>query len=179
MIYKILTLLWIEVFKPIVWYEGLYEISNMGRVKSLAKKRNWTYNHEEKILKLQFNWKYKQIHLCKNWSRDFLYVNRLVWKAFLPNQKETINHKDWDKINNKLTNLEWCTYSENLVHSYKMWRKNNVKPVMWEKDWKRYFFKSIIHAWKEVWTHPQNIWKCCSWKRKTAWGYSWMYCNTD
>lgn len=116
-----------EIWKNIPGYEGFYEVSNIGRIKSLERyiitKR---YGKEvksfkqEKILKNKIDSKgYLCVLLYKDgciWKR----VHRLVCIAFIdnPKNKEQVNHIDGNRQNNKLENLEWCTKSENALHSY-------------------------------------------------------------
>lgn len=105
-----------EVWKPIIGYEGLYEVSNKGRVKSLKRKvENRTNLIEEKIMKqvITTNGYYK-ITLSNQKSSTKL-VHRLVAEAFIPNleNKKCVNHIDCNRLNNNLENLEWATHSEN------------------------------------------------------------------
>lgn len=111
-----------EEWKDVTGYEGLYQVSNFGNVKSLwfwnghkYKKRN-----EPKILR-QSNTTtgYKKVELIKNGIKRSLKVHRLVGIAFIPNpdNKKTINHIDFNPKNNKVDNLEWCTHQENIYHS--------------------------------------------------------------
>jgi len=108
-----------ENWKPLKDYEGLYEISNMGRVKSLVKKGNNT----QKIRKtgLDVATGYTNVQLRKNNKPLTKRVHRFVAEAFVPNpdNKPVVNHKDGNKKNCKANNLEWMTYSENTLHSFK------------------------------------------------------------
>lgn len=100
----------IELWKDIEGYEGLYQVSNLGRVKSLKK---------GKILKQHDNGKgYMQVGLWKNNKGKCYYVHRLVSEAFVdnPENKPQINHKDKNKTNNCVYNLEWVTCKENQHH---------------------------------------------------------------
>jgi len=103
----------IEVFKDIEGYEGIYQISNQGRVKSQMFGK-------EKILKPQDFKGYKVICLHKYKKVKRFLVHRLVGGAFIPNieNKPTINHINGIKNDNRLDNLEWATYSENRQHAY-------------------------------------------------------------
>lgn len=113
-----------EEWKPIEGYEGLYEISNFGRVKSLVGWNGHKYVKRERILapsKQQTNPNYSRsiVKLNKNGkSKDFK-VHRLVAKAFIPNPNnyKVINHKDGNPLNNKVENLEWCTQKMNIKHA--------------------------------------------------------------
>lgn len=113
----------LEIWKDIKGYEGLYQISNFGRIKSLPKKRiNGTnfYIQKEKILKLQLKTKrYLGINLTKNKMHKNFLVHRLVAEAFIDNPYDLpqVNHKDCNKLNNNINNLEWCTQEENLNHA--------------------------------------------------------------
>ena len=101
-----------EIWKDIEGYEGLYQVSNMGRVKSL----DYKHTGKEKIMKLFKNKKgYLQINLSKNNEQKFFTVHRLVALAFIPNQlnKPFIDHINTVKDDNRADNLRWCTAKEN------------------------------------------------------------------
>lgn len=108
-----------EIWRDIPGYDGLYQVSNCGRVKSFQL-------GNERILKLRkIVDGYVVVHLCqKRICKNFL-VHRLVAEAFLPNpdNKSDVNHKDGDKCNNCLENLEWVTRSENVRHTIKTGRR--------------------------------------------------------
>ena len=101
-----------EVWKDIKNYEGLYEVSNFGNVRSL----NYNHTNKIKILKPHKNQKgYYLVSLCKNGEVKSHSVARLVAMAFIsnPNNYPQVNHKDEDKTNNKVENLEWCNNQYN------------------------------------------------------------------
>ena len=109
-----------EIWKDIIGYEGLYQISNFGRVKSLAKPCGFT-NLPEMIRRTKVKPNgYEIIILSKNNQKKTFHIHRLVAMAFLNDysDKLDVNHKDGNKLNNKLTNLEMCTHSENIRHAY-------------------------------------------------------------
>lgn len=102
-----------EIWRDIPGYEKLYQVSNLGRVKSLGNKSN----HKKPTIKqLQFRNNYYSITLYKNGKTKTTGVHRLVAQAFIPNPdgKPEINHKDENKLNNKIDNLEWVTKKENI-----------------------------------------------------------------
>lgn len=106
----------IEKFKPVKGYAGIYEISNLGRVKSLSriierKDGNTRVTEDRIILPFLTKCGYHQIVLCKDGVRKKHYIHRLVANAFLPNLNNLpiINHKDENKLNNRVDNLEWCS----------------------------------------------------------------------
>lgn len=110
-----------EIFVPIHGYEGLYEISNLGRVKSLPKVVGRRIKPES-FLKIRISKQgYKMVSLCKQYTVFNASVHRLVAEAFIPNpeHKETINHIDGNKLNNAISNLEWATQHENNLHAYR------------------------------------------------------------
>lgn len=103
----------IEEWRPICGYEGLYEVSNLGRVKSLD------YNHtkQEKILRqVKMKNGYLYVNLYKNTKMKLCRIHKLVANAFLenPNGYTCVNHKDEDKTNNCVDNLEWCNQKYNV-----------------------------------------------------------------
>lgn len=116
---EIITDLEGEKWKEINGYEGLYQVSNLGRIKSLTKTvtcGKGTTIIEEKILKFRNCDGYNRVHLMKDKKETNIYVHRLVAQAFIPNNNNypIVNHKDEDKTNNKVENLEWCTYKYNV-----------------------------------------------------------------
>lgn len=111
----------IEKFKPVQGYAGIYEISNLGRVKSLSriierKDGNTRVTEDRIILPFLTKCGYHQIVLCKDGVRKKHYIHRLVANAFIenPNKLPIINHKDENKLNNRVENLEWCSAYYNL-----------------------------------------------------------------
>lgn len=117
-----------EIFKSIIGYEGLYEISNFARIKSLPKE--WTCGRNGSQLKskgetfLAINESrkdYNFVSLSDGKKLKYISVHRLVAKHFVENidNKPDVNHKDGNKRNNRYDNLEWCTKHENQIHAYK------------------------------------------------------------
>lgn len=110
-----------EIWKPVVGYEENYEISNFGRLKNIYKIK--------RILKTSNCRGYKRAKLYKNKIGKLIMVHRLVAEAFIQNtyNKPCVNHIDSNRSNNHVSNLEWCTYSENIIHCVKSGRQNHPK----------------------------------------------------
>lgn len=112
-----------EIWKDVVGYEGLYQVSNLGRVKSLARKINRGQYIEDRgdvFMTLFLNRQgYFTVMLSKNGKKKQHRVHQMVARAFIPNieNKEMINHIDCNTQNNRVENLEWCTNSENQLHA--------------------------------------------------------------
>ena len=117
-----------EIWKDILGYEGIYQVSTFGKVKALLRQKGkgtgrGSYISKERILKSRINRSgYKQVSLYKSGTARTLLVHRLIMIAFVPNleSKPEVNHIDGIKLNNDLSNLEWATHSENAKHAFKM-----------------------------------------------------------
>ena len=116
-----------EIWKDIKGYEGFYQVSNLGRVKSLKRVARNNHRVRERILKTYIDKDgYIKCCLCKEGKRKPLMVHRLVAKAFIPNVNNypVVNHKDEVKDNNKVENLEWCTHKYNVNYGTSNKRKS-------------------------------------------------------
>lgn len=113
-----------EIWKDVVGYEGLYQVSNLGRVKSLEHfvptKNGAVRNSPSKIRINCFDGKYYHVILYKQGRRKVALVHRLVADAFIPNPNNLpqVNHKDGNKLNNNMDNLEWCSAQDNILHAF-------------------------------------------------------------
>lgn len=110
-----------EIWKDIKGYEGLYQVSNMGRVKRLNYWNGHKYNNGEKILKpttqyVTDNYFRSKVKLYNGCSKKDFKIHRLVATAFIPNPNNypIINHIDGNPLNNRADNLEWCTQKHNM-----------------------------------------------------------------
>lgn len=171
-----------EIWADIPHYEGHYQVSNLGRVKSLYYRNNNSFiPNREKILKQLDANGYKRVRLFEKGIHNQFSVHRLVAQVFIPNpeNKPCINHIDGNKENNKVDNLEWCTYSENEQHSRKVLGKEpiNRKKVN-QYDLKDNFlkqFKSLAEAGRSINKNYTLISSCCNGNIKTAYGYKWKF----
>ena len=114
----------VEIWKNIKEYEELYQVSNLGRVKSLSRKvtrGGITGFTKNRILKSQVRSGYHKVSLCKKAMIKQISVHRLVACAFVDNKenKKEVNHINGVKTDNNKSNLEWCTRKENALHSYR------------------------------------------------------------
>lgn len=181
-----------EIWKDIKGYEGLYQVSNTGKVKSLNKiihKNNKTVNKKEKILKPIKSNKYLQVVLYNNKKTKKFYIHRLVAEAFIKNYNKypCINHKDENPANNNVENLEYCTQKYNNNYGNHNLKLKETKTKKYGKKINQYdldgnFIKtwnSIREAEKELNISNANICKCLKDKKycKSAGGYKWKYKN--
>lgn len=174
-----------EIWKDIRDYEGLYQISNKGNVKSL----NYNHTGREEILKLSVDKRgYLIVRLCNNRKLKFLRVHRLVAEAFIPNPNNypCVNHKDEDKTNNCISNLEFCSVKYNNNYGTRLERilKKTTngkcsKPVLKIDPISNEIvaeFPSINEVQRQL--GLTHISECCKGKRNTAGKYKWQYKST-
>ena len=126
-----------EIWKPIPNFEGLYEVSNLGRVKALKRKKNcnrgWGWIKEHIMKQTTANSEYYRVPLTnKEHLKKYYLVHRLVAQAFIPNPNNLpqVNHKDGNKSNNCVNNLEWITREDNIKHAYKMGLNPSRKKII-------------------------------------------------
>lgn len=186
-----------EIWKDIDGYEGYYQISNIGRVKSLAResksKAVSTQIRAEKVMKNGITiWGYPKIVLQLNGKTKTISIHRLVAKHFVStiDGKNVVNHIDGNKTNNVFTNLEWVTIGENQKHAYDIGLRvapfkgkfgknhNTSKPIL-----KISIDGDIVaryectrEAEEELGFYTNSkISDCANGKRKTAYGFKWKY----
>lgn len=166
-----------EVWKDIKVYEGLYQVSNYGRVKSL----NYHLTKKEMVLKASPDCGgYLKVVLYKNGKRKHFLVHRLVAEAFLPNPDNLpqINHKDEDKTNNIVENLEWCDVRYNInygTHNERVAEKLSKPVLQFTIDGR------LLKEWSSASECCRNgfgkgnVAACCRGKRKSAYNFIWKY----
>lgn len=184
-----------EIWKPIEGYEGLYEVSSWGRVRSLDKWVAHSINTKKfmkgRIRKLQEDGHgYLKVELSKNGKVKTYKVHRLVAEAFIPNPKNynVVNHKDEVKTNNYVDNLEWCTHSYNVNYGTGIQRKTEkmingkLSKTVYQYSLSGELiaeYPSTIEVQRQLGFDCGNISKCCTGKKKNVYGYIWRYTPLD
>lgn len=179
-----------EVWKDIEEYKGLYQVSNLGRIR-----------RDGQIRKTQINSVgYFTVDLYKNNKRKTMLVHRLLASAFIPRVegKNNINHKNGVRSDNTLDNLEWCTQQENIKHKFAVlgyrnnFQTNNPKTNLGKFGKRAHRHRAVIQLKDNVvvmgWDSGMDavrcgykssrITECCQGKRKTHRGYEWKYATT-
>ena len=159
-----------EVWKEIKGYEGLYQVSNLGRVRS----RNGLIHLNTN------NYGYKHVTLSKSNIQKTALVHRLVAEAFIENPFELpqINHKDGNKNNNAVINLEWTTQKDNNRHAIKTNLRKAKRILLVDSEnniVKEFNNRMEINDFLGRQVCQDSITRCCNGKRKTAYGYVWRY----
>ena len=164
-----------EIWCPIKGYEGLYEVSDQGRVRSLKFGK-------ERIMKPQRNTcGYLMVVLYKNGEKNNCMIHRLVSQTFIPNPDNLpqVNHKDENKENNSVHNLEWCSskYNTNFGTRNQRASMKLSKPILqytksgeFVREW-----KSMNGVQRNLGFYHGNISFCCTGRRKSAYGYIWKF----
>ena len=166
-----------EIWKDVVGYEGIYQVSNTGRILAHSCERRFQKNNSG----------YETVMLYKDGKYRRKTVHRIVAEAFIPNPLcySQINHIDEDKENNCVSNLEWCTPSENNLKYHKNHQNqkrkgkrkgNRVQQISLDGE--------LIREWdnaRQVFTETGmsdwSISQCCRGVWKTAYGYKWQYAS--
>lgn len=110
-----------EQWRAVPGYEGFYEVSDAGRVRSLDRIKSNGRRSNGRILSTPLSAGYPCLNLCRSGSQVLVRVHRLVAEAFLgpaPDPSETVNHKDFDRTNNRAENLEWLSHADNMRHAH-------------------------------------------------------------
>lgn len=179
-----------EVWKDIPGYEGYYQASTFGRVKSIGrisirnngKSEHSVYHIKERLKKIQKQTQgYSQVVLYKDGMQKTIRLNTLIAKMFVPNpeNKPFVNHIDGDKSNNRADNLEWVTAKENISHAYRTGLLVHYTKAILQIDDNGCLVKeysSLKEAAESVCGSKGNICEACKGeKRKRAYGYYWKY----
>ena len=176
-----------EIWKTIEGFEGLYEVSNLGRVRSLDRVRKAGYgstaNIKGKILTPQYlnDKKYFVVSLSRNGGGKHYLIHRLVATAFIdnPNNLPEVNHKDENPSNNNVSNLEWCDRKYNNNYGTARERRSRTRGrIVVQYDSKgnevaRYW--SAREAARQIGKSQAAISRCCLGEYKSAYGYIWKY----
>lgn len=167
-----------EIWKDIKDYEGIYQVSNLGRVKSVDRLDGSNHRLKGKIKSTSIRPNgYENVILFKNSKRKGHSVHRLVAQAFISNtdNKPEVNHIDENKTNNQASNLEWVTAKENMNHgtrTHKVILKMSKKVYCFETD-KTYI--NARYASEELGVSRKSICDICLGKYKQAKGYTFKY----
>ena len=174
-----------EIWKPVVGYEGVYEVSNMGRVKSLERKvpkGDGERTVKERILKLRTDrYGYLTVGLYAGGKPKKFLVHRLVCQTFHenPDNKPQVNHINEDKTDNRACNLEWCTCKQNINHGTAKERsaKNRSKSVgQYTLDGELVkIWASTMEVERQAGFNHGNICNTVRGKYKQAYGFIWKY----
>ena len=171
-----------EEWRDVVGYEGLYQVSSEGRVKSLERTDSWGRTVKERILKpVVVGDGYLKVNLCAGGKPKRFLVHRLVCEAFHENtgNKSDVNHINEDKADNRACNLEWCTRRENCNHGSRNERmaKTKSKPVgQYTRDGDLVkIWPSAIEVQRQTGFSQGNICQAANGKFKQVYGFIWKY----
>jgi len=170
-----------EIWKDIEGFEGLYQVSNMGRVRSLDRK-DARGNHRKGKMRADEcdRYGYRTVSLCRDGNAKHRLVHRLVAEAFIPNPDglSEVNHLDEDKMNNAVSNLEWCSRPYNInygTHNERMAKANERPIYVVSGSGHHYYFGSIKKAAELLGLSRGAVSSCLHGKCKHHHGYSFMW----
>lgn len=159
-----------ETWKDIKGWEGKYQVSNLGRVKSL----NYCNTGNPSILKTGTDCNgYLKVTLYRNNKGKTYNVHRLVAEAFIPNPQcfPEVNHKDETRTNNNVENLEWCTRQYNLNYGTRTQKQSKLVMCVETGE----VFNSVSEVQRMLGFPSGDISKCCNGKRNTCHNFHWQY----
>ena len=175
-----------EIWKTAVYdgeiYEGLYKVSNLGKILSL----NYNHTGRERLMNPSTDKDgYLKVHLSKNKETKDCYVHRLVAETFITNPENLpeVNHIDEDKTNNRVDNLEWKSHKDNCNHGTRNERaaKANTNGKLSKRVLQLSLTGDLIREWPSTMECERNgfhqgaVAACCQGKRKSHKGFRWMY----
>lgn len=177
-----------EIWRPVKGYEGVYEVSNLGRVKGVERfcrgRHDGLKPVHEKILTTDVsNCGYLRVRLYLYGKSKRLYVHRIVAEAFIPNPDglPQVNHKDENKKNNSVNNLEWCTASYNMNYGSCIERllvnqPHRMEIYQYTIDGRFVaHYRSTNEAGRMTGIRPTEIRDCVKGRQGSAHGYKWYY----
>lgn len=182
-----------EIWRDVVGYEGRYQVSNLGNVKSTI----FSKKGKEYLLSLLNGKDYLLVKLRKDGKGKMHRVHRLVAEAFIdnPNNFPVVNHKNWDKHDNRVENLEWCSYSYNNSYLPTKAKKEKAKKLKanWQDGAGKIFakpkriicvetgeiFNSISAAARFAKVEQSNISRALLGRQRTAAGFHWKYADEE
>ena len=161
-----------EEWRDIEGYEGLYQVSNEGRVRNVKRNKVRSFSDN--------GCGYYNVLLSKNGNKTPHYVHRLVAEAFIPNPNNLpeVNHKNEDKTLNTVENLEWCTSKYNMNYGTARERtseKQRKKVYQYTKDGVLVRVWDGVNITKNYGYDTSSVSNCCNGIRKTHKGYKWSY----
>jgi hypothetical protein len=181
-----------EIWKDIFGYEGLYQVSNLGRVKSLKSTK--MHDRIKLLTPVCADGRYLRVSLYKDKKCKYHAVHRLVASAFIKNSenKPQVNHLNGDKHDNRVENLEWCTPSENNQHAYDTGINKGSKPWLGKTGFENASSLKVKHidpltgntletygsmgeAARKTGCLQSKISQCCNGKISQTHGYVWRY----
>ena len=184
-----------EIWKDIEGFEGRYQISNLGNVKSVRYGGN---RGPRNLVPKVNNHGYEWVELFNKGEKKCIQIHRLVASAFIPNPRgcPIINHKDENPRNNRVDNLEWCDYEYNVRYTIDK-HKDDLDKTRYRYGKKKGVFGAYKHSKPiaqvdnsgnviKIWDYAEQVYRvehkssysiiqCCEGKRKTAYGYTWHY----
>ena len=174
-----------EIWKDIKNYEGLYQISNLGKIRSRYKynsrKDNKATINKESYKNIKpVEGTYLRVTLVRDKRKKQYLIHRLVAETFIPNieNKEQVNHKDGNKHNNNVNNLEWNTRLENMNHAFNNNLAKHKKIKMIDintKEEKIFNRRQDIEEFLKINISQDLITRCCNKQRATAYKKKWEY----
>lgn len=171
-----------EIWKSCAGYEGSYEVSNFGRVRSLPRMVPTGLGAQRLqsggVLDGDSNGRYRRVNLCSNGEATSFTVHRLVAAAFLENPQNypVVNHKDGDTFNNCAANLEWCSHQQNIVHRFEVLKKG-LRPILVFNKSIGFWYPSQVRAAQDLGGNGSTISHVLSGRQKRTRGYFVEYSN--
>lgn len=187
-----------EIWAPISEYEGRYEVSNLGNVRALIDKHCRTLLVPRSVKKYMDRYGYEYVSLSKEAIGKKMKVHRLVAISFIPNPLllPQVNHEDGDKKNNIVSNLSWCTNSQNHQHAHRVglktmnhlieisrtnkMEKNPRAKTVYQFSLDGEFIKKwdcMLKAANSIGRTSSGIKDACSGRQRTSGGFKWAYTN--